>query len=216
VEGLLSDPLRNEHKIASNFPRTPFTKAVLMAVQQHEHHREAVQRLVDETLQRATAVDGVTGEKGLANYAAFAVRATAELVALFARTDAGFLRRAVQQFPLRDTFRFHLDTWVMEQYYPLSGDTGLVGRRIQEYAAASFLRLPAKIGGVFEPDPVFTPSMFTFFWQLFELTGDVDFVRLLYRGNGRKLTGLPYDLFAENPRGFQQQVRRVILQHGAE
>lgn len=215
-EGLLVDPIRQERKIASNFPRTAFTKAVLLAVRDLERHREEVQNLLDETLGRATAVDGVTGEKGLANYAALAVRATAELVALFARADAGFLRRAVQKFPLRDTLRFHLDTWVQEQYYPLSGDTGIVAHRIPEYVGASFLRLPATMGGVFDADPVFTPSMFTFLWQLYELTGDVDFVRLLYRANRRKLEGLPHDLLAENPAGFQRRVRQVLAQHGAD
>lgn len=215
-EGLLVDPLRHEHKITSNFPRTSFTKVVLLAVQDFERHREVIENLLDETLGRATAVDGVTGEKGLASYAAFAVRAIAELVALFARADAGFLRRAMQLYPLRDTFRFHLDTWVQEQYYPLSGDTGIVARHIPEYAGASFLRLPATMGGVFSPDPVFTPSMFTFFWQLYELTGDVDFVRLLYRGNGRRLEGLPHDLLAENPAGFQRRVHHVLAQQGTE
>lgn len=215
-EGLLVDPLRHEHKIASNFPRTPFTRAVLLAVQDVERHRETIQRLLDETLQRATAVDGVTGEKGLANYAALAVRAIAELVALFARADAGFLRRALQRFPLRDTFRFHLDTWAMEQYYPLSGDTGVVAQRITEYAGVSFQRLPASISNVFAPDPIFSTSMFTFFWQLYEQTGDVDFVRLLYRGNGRQLKGLPHDLFAENPGRFQHQVRQVLRRYGDE
>lgn len=215
-EGLLVDPLRNEHKITSNFPRTPFAKAVLLAVQGYERNREAIQSLWNETLKKATAVDGVTGEKGIANYSALAVRATGELVATFDRVDAGFLRRAVQQFPLRDTFRFHLDTWALEQYYPLSGDTGVVAQRTTEYAGVSFLQLPAAGGNVFSPDPVFTPSMFTFLWRLYELTGDVDFVRLLYRGNGRKLDGLPHDLFAENPANFQRNVRQVIARHGAE
>lgn len=214
--GLLADPLRNEHKISSNFPRTPFTKAVLLAVQGDERHRETIQNLLHETLQKATAVDGVTGEKGVANYSAFAVRATGELVAAFDRADSGFLRRAVKQFPLRETFRFHLDTWVSEQYYPLIGDTGVVARRVSEYAGVSFLQLPSTGSGIFSPDPVFTPSMFTFFWRLYELTGDVDLVRLLYRGNGRKLEGLPHDLFAENPADLQRRVRQVVARHGAE
>lgn len=215
-QGLLVDPLHNEHKIASNFPRTPFAKAVLLAVQGYEHNRATVQKLLDETLRKATAVDGVTGEKGIANYSALAVRAIGEMVATFDRVDAGLLRRAVEQFRLRDTFRFHLDTWVAEQYYPLIGDTGVVARRITEYAGVSFLQLPAVVSGLFSPNPVFTPSMFTFFWRLYELTGDVDFVRLLYRGNGRKLDGLPHDLFAENPADLQRRVHQVIARHGSE
>ncbi|MDW8322057.1 MAG: heparinase II/III family protein [Armatimonadota bacterium] len=215
-QGLLVDPLRNEHKITSNFPRTPFTKAVLLAVQGYGHNRDAIQNLLNETLKKATAVDGVTGEKGIAGYSAFAVRAIGDMVATFDRVDAGFLRWAVQQFPLRDTFRFHLDTWALQRYYPLSGDTGVVAHRIAEYAGVSFLRLPSAGSGIFSADPVFSPSMFTFFWRLYELTTDVDFVRLLYRANAGKVDGLPHDLFAEDPGDFQHRVKQVITRHGAE
>lgn len=213
-QGLLVDPQRNLHKIHSNFPRTPFTQAVLMAVHHEPVQREAIRQLLQQTLARATAIDGVTGEKGLAGYAAFAVKAIAEMLALFARADEGFLRWAIERFPLRDTFRFHLDTWVDEQYYPLIGDTGVVAQRVEQYAGASFLQLPASGGYVFGSDPVFTPSMFTFFWQIYQATGDADFVRILYRGNGKRVDGLPHDLFAKNPKSFQQSVKRVLQSQG--
>ncbi len=215
-QGLLIDPLRNERKITSNFPRTPFAKAVLMAVQDYQRNRLDILQLLDEALERATAVDGNTGEKGLANYTALAVRAVGEIVATFDRADAGFLQRAIRRFPLRDTFRFHLDTWVCGQYYPLSGDTGVVAHRIEQYAGANFVALPAIGENVFAPDPLFFPSMFTFFWRLYELTSDVDFVRILYRANGSKVDGLPHDMLAEDPAEFQLAVKAVINQHGAE
>jgi len=94
-QGLLLDPLRSEHKIASNFPRTPFAKMVLLAVQIYEQNAATVQQMLDETLQKATAVDGVTGEKGLANYSALAVRAIAHIVGLFDRVYPNLLARAV-------------------------------------------------------------------------------------------------------------------------
>lgn len=209
-EGILRDPLRNEHKIHSNFPRTPFTKAVLLAVLSWEQNKDAVTKLLDETLQKATAVDGVTGEKGLAGYAAYATRAIAEMVALFDVADPKFLRRAVEKFPLRSTFRFHLDTWALQQYYPNIGDAGSFARKATQYAGVSFARLPA------DADAIFVPSNFTFFWRLYELTGDGDFVRLIFRSNGNKVDGLPHDLFAQAPKALQHKVAQIIAEQGAE
>lgn len=218
-DGILRDPLRNEHKIHSNFPRTPFTKAVLLAVLSPDD-KEPVLKLLSETLQRATAVDGVTGEKGLAGYAAYATRAIAEMVALFDRFASGaryegrgtgdFLSWALERFPLRETFRFHLDTWALQQYYPNIGDAGVFARKTPQYVGVAFTKLPSNA------DALFTPSMFTLFWRLYELTGDADFVRLLYRANGNRTDGLPHDLFAENPEAFQKQVQQVITQQGSE
>jgi len=218
-DGILRDPLRNEHKIHSNFPRTPFTKAVLLAVLSPDD-KEPVLKIIGETLQRATAVDGVTGEKGLAGYAAFATRAIAEMVALFDRITNGtgdtgqgtsdFLRWALERFPLRETFRFHLDTWALQQYYPNIGDAGAFARKTPQYVGVAFTKLPSNA------DALFNPSMFTLFWRLYELTGDADFVRLLYRANGNRTDGLPHDLFAENPEAFQKQVQQVIAQQGSE
>ncbi|MDT7898378.1 MAG: hypothetical protein YPKNTGVA_002684 [Candidatus Fervidibacter sp.] len=217
-DGILRDPLRNEHKIHSNFPRTHFTKAVLLAVLLPDD-KEPVLKLIGETLQKATAVDGVTGEKGLAGYAAYATRAIAEMVALFDRLASGtrdegqgtasFLSWALERFPLRETFRFHLDTWALQQYYPNIGDAGAFARKTPQYVGVTFSKLPSNA------DALFTPSMFTLFWRLYELTGDADFVRLLYRANGNRTDGLPHDLFAENPEAFQKRVQQVIAQQGS-
>jgi hypothetical protein len=197
----------------------PFTKAVLLAVLLPDD-KEPVLKLIGETLQKATAVDGVTGEKGLAGYAAYATRAIAEMVALFDRLASGtrdegrgtasFLRWALERFPLRETFRFlHLDTWALQQYYPNIGDAGAFARKTPQYVGVTFSKLPSNA------DALFTPSMFTLFLRLYELTGDADFVRLLYRANGNRTDGLPHDLFAENPEAFQKRVQQVIAQQGS-
>ncbi|MCS7265875.1 MAG: heparinase II/III-family protein [Armatimonadetes bacterium] len=209
-EGILLDPLRNEHKIHSNFPRTPFTKAVLLSVLSWEQNKSAVTKLLDETLQKATAVDGVTGEKGLAGYAAFATRAIAEILALFDVADNQFLRRAVERLPLRSTFRFHLDTWALSQYYPNIGDAGSFARKVTQYVGVPFIKLPS------DADAIFVPSNFTLFWRLYELTGDADFVRIIFLANGRKIEGLPHDLFAENHEEVQVKVTKVIAEQGEE
>lgn len=211
-DGILRDPLRNEHKIHSNFPRTPFTKAVLLAVLSPDD-KGSVLKLLNETLQKATAVDGVTGEKGLAGYAAFATRAIAEMVALFERWAGGmgdFLRWALEYFPLRETFRFHLETWALQQYYPNIGDAGAFARKVTQYVGVAFRKLPA------DADAIFTPSMFTFFWRLYELTGNADFIRLMFIANGERVEGLPHDLFAENPKAVQNKVAQIVAEQGVK
>lgn len=203
-EGILRDALRNEQKIHSNYPRTPFTKAVILSVLSWEHHRDKVMKLLDETLQRATAVDSVTGEKGLAGYGAWAVQGIAEILALFDRARPDFLGEMLKRhLRLRQTFRFHIDTWVMQQYYPNSGDAGAFARKVQRYVGVAFMRL---LGA--GTAAVFTPSMFTFLWQLYELTGDTNFVRVLEHANNGKLEGLPHDLFAEDQEAFQKRCNK--------
>jgi hypothetical protein len=51
---------------------------------------------------------------------------------------------------------------------------------------------------------------------LYQATDDVDFVRLLFGANGAATNGLPYDLFAADPAGFQAKVAKVIAEDGAE
>ncbi len=58
--------------------------------------------------------------------------------------------------------------------------------------------------------------MYSFFWRLYEQTGDPAYVQVLYRENGKKLNGLPHDLFADDPAAFRSQVDKVIMQEGDE
>ncbi len=207
--GLLEDPLQNIAKIRSNFPRTPFTQAVLLAVMSWEANREKVLELLDQTLEKATAVDGITGEKGLSGYAAFATNCVAQILAQFDRVEPGLLERMVKRHRIHETFRFHLDTWAFEQYYPNSGDCGAFARRCPQYVGVSFDR---RIVG--EPGSVLTGSMFLFLWRLYELTGDTDFVRVIYRENGNRSSGLPHDVTVENGEKLQKAVDEIIAREG--
>jgi len=60
------------------------------------------------------------------------------------------------------------------------------------------------------------PSLFSFFWQLYERTGDPAFVQVLYRANGDSIARLPHDLYADDQQSFQQSVQAVIDREGAE
>lgn len=202
---ILRDTLQNRRKIESNYPSTDMTITIITAVLGWPNHRDQVTGMIDAMIQRATAVDGLTGEKGLANYSAIGPRSIADLLGLFCRADPEFLKQALKRHPqLHAMYRFHLDTWCLGHYYPLCGDTGSFARRIDQYAGLAFTQNPG-IG----------PSSYAFLWHLFEATGDADFVRLLYATNGNSPQGLPYDLFEPEPAEFQTRVKRIIDQHGA-
>lgn len=213
-ERILSDTVTNAHKIASNYPRTPIALATIHAVLGWPENREQVLGIITGFLQNATAVDGVTGEKGLANYSAFGLQSVALFLAGWEQASPGFLAEILQRQPrLHDMYRFHIDTWCFGEYYPLSGDSGWFARRIDQYQGVIFQRPRRDIGYSHKPPPL-APSMFTFMWRLYEMTGDAAFVQALHIANDSTVEGLPHDLFADNPEQMQRQVGQVISREG--
>jgi hypothetical protein len=95
---------------------------------------------------------------------------------------------------LAEMFRFHIDLWCGQKYYPRIGDCGSFAQPDTNYVAVGFSQNPG-VG----------PSMYAFLWQLYELTKDPAFAQVVYHANGGKTDGLPYDLFAVNPARFQQR-----------
>ncbi len=202
--GILRDALENPEKVHCNYPAAHVTRAVLFAVLGWRENRGAVVEILDEIIPRGTAVDGVTGEKGLANYTSFTMQRLSELLAHLDRAEPGLLNELIERFPtLRQTWRFHIDTWCMQQYYPPAGDTLWFAGRAPQY-----------VGVPLQPHASLAPSMFTFMWKLFEATGDAAYVQVLYHANGNQLDGLPHDLWEANPERFGEKVRAVIAREG--
>jgi len=205
-ERIFRDTLAHRPKIESNYPATDVTVTTLHTVLGWPGNRAEVMAMLDAIISKATAVDGVTGEKGIAGYSVIGPRDVAELLGRYARSEPGFIREALRRHPrLHAMYRFHLDTWCLGLYYPRSGDTG-----------AFAMRNPGYVGVPFSRNPGINPSAYAFLWDLYEATGDPDFVRLLYGANEASTNGLPYDLFAANPAGFQADVSRVIAGRGAD
>jgi hypothetical protein len=213
---ILRDALAHRPKISSNYPRTDIAVAVMKAILEWPANRDEVYGLVDAMIERTTAVDGVTGEKGLANYSAFGVQSLALFLAEWDRADRGFLKRCLNVHPrLRQTYRFHIDTWCLQKYYPLSGDSGWFAAKIDQYQGVRF-QTPGTAPRYSHQDAPLSPSMFTFMWDLSRLTGDVTFVQALYRANGDSVQNLPHDVFAEDTGAIRKGVADIIAQHGAE
>ena len=201
---ILRDALTNSHKIHSNYPRTPIALITTHAVLDWPRNREEVYGMIGEMLRRSTAVDGVTGEKGLAGYSSYVIRGLGGFLEQFARIDPTFLSDVFELQPrLAETYRFHIDTRCLGRYYPLSGDTGWFAGPMPNYVGLEITLNP----GVW-------PSMYSLLWRLYEQTGDPAYVQVLYRENETSLDGLPHDLFAPDPAGFQDGVAEVVAQHG--
>ncbi|OHB76988.1 MAG: hypothetical protein A2W31_03450, partial [Planctomycetes bacterium RBG_16_64_10] len=205
-ERILRDTVANRRKIESNYPSTDITIATILTVLGWPANRADVGAILDQIIEQATAVDGLSGEKGIAGYSTIAPRAIAELLGRYSRIDPSFLASAMQRHPkLHAMYRFHIDTWCLGAYYPCTGDTGAFAQKSPYYAGLNISR-----------SATINPSAFTFLWDLYTATGDQDFVRLLYAANENSTEGLPYDLFAEDPAGFQHRVAKIITDGGAD
>lgn len=211
---ILRDAIANRQKIESNFPQTDFAIIFTKTVLGWPGNRGEVMELMSEIIDRTTAVDGVTGEKGLTGYASLGPRSLGFLLERYAAAEPGFLSDAIKRHPrILDCFRFHVDTWCLNgSYYPLVGDCGSYAAQDRSYAGLTLLKDQSAAVNV----PSLAPSMFAFLWKLYESTSDPVFVKILYRGNGNELGGLPHDLFAEDPAAFQESVQQVIGKHGTD
>ena len=213
IEGrIFRDALENIHKVRSNYPRTDVLKAVILKVLGEPD--EAFWEVVDPMLERATAVDGVTGEKGLSGYASFTIAGMALFLAECAKADPDFLQEALERCPrIEDAYRFHIDTYCLGRYYPQSGDSGSFAAPVDRYVGMNFLR-PGEGGRYASRWSALPPSSYRLLWDLYEATGDPAFVQILYSENGHELDGLPYDIFGENPDDFRAKVAQALDEHG--
>lgn len=203
---VLRDAIANPGKIHSNYPRAEIALTVIHTVLGWPDNREEVLGMLDTMLAKATAVDGITGEKGLANYSAFVIQSMAEFLELYARMEEGLFAEILDRNPrLKETYRFHIDTFCLNRYYPQSGDTGWFAAAHDVYK-----------GVLFPSRPGLEPSTYRFLWRLYERTAEPAYVQALYQANGNKVEGLPFDLFEESPAAFQANVQEVIDQRGPQ
>jgi hypothetical protein len=212
---ILRDAIANRHKIYSNFPQEFLTKAVIMTALDWPNNRKEVFEMLDPIIEQTTAVDGTTGEKGLAGYSCYAAQRFAEFLGYYARIDDHFMAEMVQRHPrLPQMWRFFIDAWCADnQYYPLSGDTGFFAGKQADYAGVSFLE-DQGVASTGHMSGVAVPSMYSFLWSLYGVTKDPAFAQVIYHRNKGKLDGLPFDLFQEDPDAFKRELKSVIDANG--
>lgn len=217
---ILRDALDNSPKITCNFPWTDIAIMTIEVVLGWPGNRDKVCALLDAVIEKATAVDGVTGEKGMTDYSSFTIQGLALFLEECTKLDQALLSDLLKRHPgLRNTYRFHIDTWCLEKYYPLVGDGGSFATSFDQYQGMFFQEFfqkpesPPDPGLVnFDIDPPI--SMYSLLWRLYKLTGDSAFVEVLYRANDNSVDGLPHDLFADDPAAIQREVAEVIAREG--
>lgn len=206
--GLLRFPLAHPERVHSNFPRAEMTLATLNTVLAWPENRTQVEASIDAFVKPATAVDGVTGEKGLSGYTSYTIDGLAHFLEQYSRADETFLHNLIHRNPtLTNTWRFHIDSYCISKYYPRSGDCGSFASPTSRHVGAYFDK---------KQTDVLASSMFSFFWRLYEETGDPVYVQTLYHENGNNVEELPHDLFTANPTQFQKSVKQVIAKNGEE
>jgi len=199
---ILRDSLNHPTKIRNNYPLKEITVTYVKTILDWPEKHEEIIAEIEQWMEKAVQIDGVTGEKG--GYSSLGLNHILSFLGHYDRVESGFLRKMVGLLPnLRKTYRFHIDTRVLEAYNILPGDGGAFGRK-QGYRIQ------------FSKNPGLDTSAYSFFWKLYEITGDPVYVQTLYRENSYKLDGLPYDVFCENPEDLQRQVKEVIDQVGTE
>lgn len=203
--GILRDALANRDKVFSNYPRTEVCLSLIEAIIGWPENKPHIIQSFGEIVKQSTAIDGVTGEKGLASYSAGVIQTFAAFLSWYDRLDPSFLSTALQKHPqLKQTFRFFLDVWCLGgRYYPHVGDTG-------EFAKPN----SAYVGAAMQTEYSLAPSMFTFFWRLYRLTGDVDYVRLIARCAEDAPDKLPFDLTAPDAERIRLEIGLILEEHG--
>jgi hypothetical protein len=217
---ILRDALGSPHKIYSNYPQQYLTVAVINTALGWPGNRDEVLKALDPIIEKSTEADGVTGEKGLANYSSYAAQRLAEFIGYYARMDETFLPEMIRRHPrLPQMYRFFIDTWCGDgHYYPLVGDTGWFAGPQNSYAGVTFdqhhFLATGNGGGISHSLGIITPSAYTLLWQLYEHTRDPAFAQIIYRANGDKTGGLPYDVAAREPAAMRKALGELIEKNG--
>ena len=202
-ERILRDAMANRKKIESNYPQTDLNFAMFKAMLDWPESRAEVNRIVGNIVRHGTSADGVSGEKGMCCYASWAVSTLAEMLELFSRIEPTFLADAFKQHPtLYKTWRFYIDAWCLQSYYPNIGDSttfvnpnGFHGVNLGKTAGVG-------------------ASGFTFLDHLYGITGDPAYMQIMYAENGNSVENLPYDIFADDPAALQKKAKEIIDRDG--
>ena len=208
---ILRDALAHPEKIHSNFPRRECTEAAILTVLAWPENRSEVEKRIDTFLAKATAVDGVTGEKGLAGYSAYVIATVARFLNEYTRVDPTFLSEVMKRNPgLRQTYRFHIDTQCLGKFYPIIGDTLSFSQKQERNPVMQF--------STFRPGlrTPLAPSMTSFYWKLYQETSDPAYAQAVYIENHRSVTNIPYDIFEKDPAAVQRGLKKVIAKYGPE
>lgn len=208
IENIFQHTLDHSERILSNFPHTDVTLTIIKTIIGWPGNKIEIGRQLKYIIEKSTFIDGLTGEKGTCGYASIGPTVLAGFLSFFSNIYPGFLKKILDEFPvLKDTYRFHIDTWCIEKYYPGCGDMGTFAAPVTVYGN----NILSKQGSISN----LTMSNEYFLWMLYKLTGDVDYARAIYISNRYKSCGcFEDDITVDNPKEIQMELDNVISING--
>ncbi len=169
-ERILKDFIEHSEKLDCNPPYTDLALFTARAVLNWPENQNELENDISDIIIQNTRYDGLTGESGLYGYATMGKSAIAKLCNLFILADPDFIDKMYERCPkLYDAYRFHIDLHCVNRYYPILGDVGYFGDVVGNYPASGK-----------EENMVL--------YKLYELTGDEDLLKTLFRVNGGTYT----------------------------
>ena len=169
-ERIFKDAIKNSGKYISNPPYTDLAVFVSRAVLDWPANQKELEDEIAQIIIKNTLYDGLTGESGLVGYASMGKSAIAKLCNIFTQADPSFIEKMYRKCPkLYDAYRFHIDLLCVNKYYPILGDSSYFGTSNGVYPNS---------GG----------EENLMLYTLYELTGDEDLTKALFRANGMKST----------------------------
>ncbi|HPQ48167.1 MAG TPA: heparinase II/III family protein [Clostridia bacterium] len=207
-ERIFRDSLRNVDKIHTNPPWTPITVAILRTVLDYDTCKKEILGALDELIEEATRIDGMTGESGLSGYAAIGPRALADLLCLYSNIDDSLMYEIFRRNPvLYNTYRFHIDTWYNTTYYPGIGDSSIFAYTARLYAGL-FSSFTSQFSLMFKSYEWFAMELARFY-------NEPDFARALYHSKSGVIEGaFNDDIYIGNPGSEESELRNLLDSNG--
>ncbi|MCK5811688.1 MAG: heparinase II/III family protein [Clostridiales bacterium] len=208
---LFQDILNNKKKIFSNPPSTDITILNTKITLNWPENKQEIMNGLDHIIKENTLVDGLPGEKGISGYASIGPSLLLDLFTQLSLLSEDFINEILTKYPiLYKTYRFHIDSWYMNKYYPHCGDTGTFNMK-----SLSNVSIITKYQANAQKLVRYSPDWFAY--QLYKHFGDIDFLKIIYINNGYSFDNLfEDDLFTKKSDKIQiiTLVKKIILEHG--
>ncbi len=204
---ILKDTIDHLHKVITNYPDTEITQICLSLILDDPELKTIALKVLDEIIENGTYVDGIAGEKG--GYSASAPNNLITLFLLLDQTDEYSIASLLERYPnIYNTYKFHIDSWVLNKFYPGHGDGGRLSDPAYKHLLSNSLsKGPSE----------FSKTRPRFAYELYKCTNDTDFVKILYISNGFCTKGLFEDDFTvADSELLQKEIDALIENFGPD
>ncbi|MBN1623839.1 MAG: heparinase II/III family protein, partial [Clostridia bacterium] len=208
-ERIFRDSLANVKKIHTNPPETPITIAIIRTVLEYDSKRSEILQSIDDLIEEATKIDGLSGESGLAGYSAISPRALANLLCLYSNINDKILYEIFDRNPqLYKTYKFHIDSWYDCKYYPGIGDSSLFASTMDKYTGLFSSYNPKS--------SVLYKSREWFALELAKYFNEPDFARAIFHSNQKSCNGVfSSSLYVADPSLYEEQLKDILESNGS-